>query len=40
MIAVMFNILMRHIANGHQLLIWHRRQFESSGLLVELELLR
>ena len=32
---VILNILMRYISSAHMLLVWHRLQFESSGLLVD-----
>lgn len=35
MLAVILNILMRYISSAHMLLVWHRLQFESSGLLVD-----
>lgn len=32
--VVMLNIFIRYISTAHMLLVWHRLQFESSGILV------
>ena len=34
-LAVMFNSMCRYFGAAHQLLIWHRQEFDSSGRLVD-----
>lgn len=33
-LAVILNIFMRYVSSAHMLLVWHRLQFESSGVMV------